>query len=790
MGTIPVCRRFGESTMRKLNRAFWFGLSIVILSACSHPQTRYLSATSADSNTLSDASLQLNASAPPLNVAEAVVMSDNDDSFEHKLRMVRSADRRIDLAYYIFADDYTSSALSRALIKAAQRGVAVRMLLDYHANYQHLDLLSMMEEQGNSGSGSLQVRLYNRPTSNIVKDAVYLTMGCGEVRPEGQTAGCAEAKFAEIERLFADEQINGTAAAKQNISNLDIGNSGLFLSGLYGKNPNLMAMAVSQGQNIDMTAVQQGAGQSSSENVEQLRQLGRIYWQSRFGAGVDRLAGKIKLGLAGLFFGEQIDPVFDTFTAYLPAERQTDADAARRDWRYLTEFLHHKFLLTDEDELMLGGRNVEDSYHMAPNPLTKKYVFMDTDVALALHGGGDALTRSFDRLWSFRTMVADLAEVRRHAPNDFLVANAAASAACADQEADRSRHAACHQQALAQAIGRSLAERMEQQYAHMMRNAAVYDQRTAPARDDRGPVFRVDAGADIYYLENLPWYLASEDAQPARGYGAINTLEGEYGKHIHAAWLAAMRNVCAEASAASPQQVLMHNAYFFLPSNIMRQLAAMVDGSLDCRHVTIRVLTNSIETTDLNVVNVAARHAIKAFAEYNEQARDPERAATVSYHEYLRPAGALPGSAQQSLHSKVMVFGRDIFIGSSNADVRSYMMDSNNGLFIRNAPGLVAEYTAWAEWLIASPDRTVNVTDYFRNTSRAQMLEEDLATQQQLLAKYRAERWIDDDSEVAKMQAALVRTLDAAYTLSAGSLGPGRRARQQQKRFNELFKGI
>jgi phosphatidylserine/phosphatidylglycerophosphate/cardiolipin synthase-like enzyme len=718
-----------------------------------------------------------------------MVLSDNDDSFEHKLRMVRSANQSIDLAYYIFSDDYTSSALSRALIKAAQRGVAVRMLLDYHANYQHLDLLSMMEEQGNRGSGSLQVRLYNRPTGNIVKDAVYLTMGCGRVRPEGQTEGCAEAKFAEIERLFADEQINGAAAAKQNVSNLNIGNSGLFLSGLYGKNPNLMAMAVSQGQNIDVTAIQQGAGQPSSENVEQLKQLGRIYWQSRFGVGVDRLAGRIKLGLAGLLFGEQIDPVFDTFTAYLPAERETDADAARRDWRYLTEFLHHKFLLTDEEELLLGGRNVEDSYHMAPNPLTRKYVFMDTDVVLALQGG-DALTRSFDRLWNFRTMVADLTEVRTHAPNDFLVANAAASAECADQETDRTRHAACHQQALARAIGRSLAERMDEQHAHMMRNAAVYDQRTAPARDDRGPLFMVDAGADIYYLENLPWYLASEGAQPVRGYGAINTLEGEYGKHIHAAWLAAMRNVCAEASAASPQQVLMHNAYFFLPSNMMRQLAAMVDGSLDCRHVTIRVLTNSIETTDLNVVNVAARHAIKAFAEYHERSRDPQRAATVSYHEYRLPAGALPGSAQQSLHSKVMVFGRDIYIGSSNADVRSYMMDSNNGLFIRNAPGLVREYTAWADTLIANPDRTVNVTDYFCTTPRAEMLEEDLATQQQLLAKYRAERWIDDAAEVERMQAGLVRTLDAVYTLSAGSLGPGKRARQQQQRFNELFKGI
>ena len=53
---------------------------------------------------------------------------------------------------------------------------------------------------------------------------------------------------------------------------------------------------------------------------------------------------------------------------------------AERDWEYLTDYLHHKLLLVDQRHVQLGGRNVEDSYHMRPIPLTTKYVFMDTDL--------------------------------------------------------------------------------------------------------------------------------------------------------------------------------------------------------------------------------------------------------------------------------------------------------------------------------------------------------------------------------------------------------------------------
>lgn len=37
-----------------------------------------------------------------------------------------------------------------------------------------------------------------------------------------------------------------------------------------------------------------------------------------------------------------------------------------------------------------------------------------------LKDGGDAVAQAFDGLWNFDAMVATLAEVRQHAPNDFV----------------------------------------------------------------------------------------------------------------------------------------------------------------------------------------------------------------------------------------------------------------------------------------------------------------------------------------------------------------------------------
>ena len=741
-----------------------------------------------DAGPLTAPTVESSASARDLDAARAVVLTDNDDAFESKLELVREARESLDLAYFIFADDYSSSLLARELVTAARRGVRVRLLLDYHSNYERLDLFTALERFGGEGSGSLEVRFYNRPTRNVVRDAAFLTLGCGEEGSALGTAGCAEAKFAEIDRLFAGETIDGRPVGERNVSNLDTGGSGLFLSGLYGKNPALLRFAVAEGQDLDPGQLR-GAGELDPAARERLRRLGRTYFQARFGTGVDRLTARLRFVTASLLFGDQVDPLHDTITALLPLERQGGRQEARRDWRYLTDYLHHKLLLADGERFQLGGRNVEDSYHMAPNALLDKYVFMDTDLLVELRAGSAALDEAFERLWEFDAMVARLDEVRSHAPNDELVALQRSAHACEDARPQgEEAHRSCLEAALIEARAIPLARREDEAWARTAERATrfltAYPARSTP---ERGPTFEVDPGARIDYLENLPFATAGGP----RLYGAANGREAESGKHIHAVWLAALRDACRSASLVKPRQVILHNAYVFPPANLLVEFARMVDGREPCPHLRVTVLTNSIETTDLSPVNLAARHALKAFAEHAKVNRVPGQAAAFRYFEYLPPAGERPGErAQLSLHSKVGVLGLDtVFVGSANADVRSFMMDSNNGLLIRAAPELTAAYAAWVEGLLIDPERTREITDEIRTTPREQMLAEDVETLRAILARYRADRWIDDE-QARELEAGVVGILDEIHRLAGESFEEGRRGRQAAESFNELFKTI
>lgn len=751
-------------------------------------RSRFTSEESHREARLSEQTVALNASSAALSVDHAMVLTDNDDAFASKLRLIESAHESLDLAYYIFADDYSSSRLTKALIEAAQRGVRVRLLLDYHSNYTRLDWFSMMQQRGGVGKGSLEVRFFNRPSKNIVKDAVFLTMGCGEVQ-QPETGQCDTAKFAEIESRFALEATVDQSVAGRNISNLNIGGSGLFLSGLYAKNPQLMALAISEGQGLDPQQLQ-GDSTADQGDLARLKTLGRIYFDARYGGGLGRAVAQIKLSAIGLLYAEEVDPVYAAFTGYLPVERGQSTADARRDWRYLTEYLHHKFLLADASALLLGGRNVEDSYHMRPNPLTRKYVFRDTDMLVRLKTADTTLTASFDRLWDFDLMVVNLADVRRHAPNDFVVATKAAAAACETApQRDDNAAARCRDTALAKARQRKLSQRLAGERRRMLANASTFLTRYRPAAaKDRSPQFAVDPSAVLHYIENLPLQRRPDSTSNQRGYGADNGREGDSGKHIHALWLSALREVCTLAEMDRPQRVIMHNAYFFPPSNLWERAARMIDGSEDCGDVTITVLTNSIETTDLNVVNIAARHSIKAFADFAKQSRHPQRGARFEYYEYLPPADA--GGSQLSLHSKVLLIGPHLFIGSANADVRSYMMDTNNGLLIRNAPTLVSTYGDWVQSLLDDPSLTRDKTTYFQSTPRPQMLQEDKQTLRSILAKYRAERWIKDVNQQQSLENALENILDKIYSDTRSGLGDDGKGRKAQERFNETFKTI
>lgn len=742
-------------------------------------------ATSVPRQSLTNLSLAAEASAGPLAIIGGTVITDNDAAFQSKLHLVEEARTSLDLSYYIYSDDESSSVLSEALIGAARRGVRVRLLTDYQTNYKRLDYFSALEQRGNTGKGSLAVRFFNRPTRHIVMDAAYMTLGCGE-GSDIKAQDCSAQKFATVEQQFADEKIDGQPAAPLNISDINPGGSGLLLSGLYGKSSTLMTLAILHGQGIDPKALAAGE-KATPEAREGLKKMGKLYWQARTGSVFASMQAKLQLALAEQLYGSQSLPVKNGLFSALPVNRKIGAEE-QKDWEHFTDFTHHKFLLADTSHVQLGGRNVENSYHMHPNPLVEKYIFMDTDLVATLAGdGGQKLESAFERLWQFKPMVATLGEVRAHAPNEMLEnleAYSQAEKACADIPQGAMLETCVNGKF--QLTAKSLDQRIAEQNVRMARNADRY-RNTYAASIQPAAGLAVDASAQLYYLENLPFDKALPQADMKRFYGAQAGAEGAGGKHITQVWLQALDGICQEATAEAPKFVILQNAYFFPSANLIAALAKLADGRQDCSHVTVQVLSNSLATTDLSPVNFLARHAIKAFAEFAASHADG-RIARFEYYEYQKPAEGF----NLSLHSKVSLFGDRLVVGSANADVRSFMMDSNNAMLVSSAPELVQAWRGLVAGLIASPGRLKLENEYFVVTPRAQMVQEDLASLHGILARYSADKHLNPQ-QLKDLDARFVALLDAAYAMTQAAMDPdasetSRRAAQDK--FNELFQTI
>lgn len=173
--------------------------------------------------TLNDQYVSDLASAGSFTGVEGRIITDNDAAFQAKLDLIRRAEKSIDAMYYIYADDLSSSVMSMALLDAAKRGVKVRLLVDYLTNYSRLDHFSMMEREARKSGGDLEVRFFNRPTRNIIKNAAYLTSGCVGTSLDAPDRACSQAKTANIDAFFAGEKIDGVEAKSLNISNRNTG---------------------------------------------------------------------------------------------------------------------------------------------------------------------------------------------------------------------------------------------------------------------------------------------------------------------------------------------------------------------------------------------------------------------------------------------------------------------------------------------------------------------------------------------------------------------------------------
>jgi phosphatidylserine/phosphatidylglycerophosphate/cardiolipin synthase-like enzyme len=214
-------------------------------------------------------------------------------------------------------------------------------------------------------------------------------------------------------------------------------------------------------------------------------------------------------------------------------------------------------------------------------------------------------------------------------------------------------------------------------------------------------------------VENVPFNRSLNKDSRVRNYGATAGNEMKDGKYIHALWYKGLENTCAVAAQQQVEKrVILHSAYFIPPALLMKGFTKMIDGSWNCKNVRVTFLTNSIETTDLSVINVVARYQMMAFFQIyaNRESlygkMNSDRSAKFDYYEYKKSTT----EANQSLHTKLSILGDDVIIGSANADIRSYYMDTNNGFYLHNAKNFSQEYAVWVDTLLKDQNITKDLT--------------------------------------------------------------------------------
>ena len=85
-----------------------------------------------------------------------VILGDNLDAFAVRAMTARSAGRSLDLQYYIWHDDFTGNMLHHEVLRAADRGVRVRLLLDDMNVHGSHSVLAALDSHPR-----VEVRLFN-----------------------------------------------------------------------------------------------------------------------------------------------------------------------------------------------------------------------------------------------------------------------------------------------------------------------------------------------------------------------------------------------------------------------------------------------------------------------------------------------------------------------------------------------------------------------------------------------------------------------------------------------------
>jgi putative cardiolipin synthase len=279
----------------------------------------------------------------------------------------------------------------------------------------------------------------------------------------------------------------------------------------------------------------------------------------------------------------------------------------------LNRRMHNKAWVADNAAAIVGGRNVGDEYFEAHSAVN----FTDLDL-FAIGPVVREISASFDAYWNSEWSI----------PVDAFVASAPTAQDIAD-------------------FARRLEARMEvfsdTDYARILRD-------TAPgARLRSGSLPLVRARATVIY-----------DQPGKAAAGAADSGHPEFAPRVQPLVEGARR------------EVILVSPYFIPSEIVIRHL-----GALAARGVKVRILTNSLASTDAPVVHAAYARA-----------RPRLLAAGVELYE-MRPdrseASARRVGSAASLHAKAVVIDREhALVGSMNLDPRSRLHNTEVGVLVES----------------------------------------------------------------------------------------------------------
>lgn len=695
-----------------------------------------------------------------VKLIDGKLIKDNDASFDMKLSLIQKAKREIRMVYYIYGNDDSTSLISKALIEKAQSGVKVKLLVDFITNYKNLSLYQMLEREG---QGNLKTYFYNFPGSQLIIDANYITLPCPDTeKPNHDT--CFQSKMAALNAM-ADKN-SPTAFSK------------IFLSGLYGKNISALKLVLGYGAEIDLADYKQPpkSPEQAKEDKEDLLELAQLAFEAFI---KNSIMARIKISLALLIYGDKVAPIINELTGRLPLKSIEGNENHGLLWDHLTDYTHHKLLAIDGEEFMLGGRNLEDSYHMKERVGSKgKYIFVDTDFwGKTDRGGTDVMEASFDQMLK-TTIVADLKRVLRVAPNDFIAntqritqetlspAGSAVAKCIIVGRVKGPSLGQCVLDTLPKMPGYvSAADRMDLELQKMKDSIERYQVKYV---DTGKKIIEPSFGqlsdkdlmtAEVDYLENVNFKRDTKQ----RIIGSKLGSEEKNNKNIHAAWYRSLEQTCRISHKENRNmRVIIDSAYLLMPSAMIHRIARMMNNDFgDCSKVKITFITNSPETTDLGPINLLARYQLGALFDHyagliqyeREYSRKPGGYTrffpTLEYYEFKKTEGV-----GKSLHTKVSLIGDNLIVGSANADVRSYYMDTNNAIMIRNAFDLNQQYRDNIDQLIATGKIENKINDFIGKTPAT------LRAENSVMLDISAKRWKQEKRLTPERRETLLNALD------------------------------